>query len=669
MSSKSAEKRLRELEQLVEKHNHRYHVLDAPEISDLEYDRLFKELETLEIKHPDLKSPTSPTVRVGGAPLESFKKSRHEAPMLSLMNTYSEEEFLDFDMRVKKLLELSDDAQVEYHVELKFDGLSMNLTYADGVLEKAATRGDGEVGEEVTANIRTIRSIPLRLNTSNPPKRIEIRGEVILQIADFEKLNQEQEKREEKIFANPRNAAAGSIRQLDPRIAASRPLTAFWYGMGAADGYQPKTIGEFHDTLQAWGFKTGKNWKICQGAQAVLEFYREIHAERDSLPFEIDGIVVKLNSFRQLDQAGFVARAPRGMVAFKYPSRQVTTTIDDIIIQVGRTGALTPVAILKPVSVGGVMVGRATLHNQGEIDRKDVRIGDTVVVQRAGDVIPEVVSVVVEKRTGREKKFEIPRECPSCGTEAVLKEGEAVIRCPNRACPAQFVERVRHFVMKDAMNVEGLGEKVVELLVEKKLVQKLADLYRLEKDEILRLEGFKEKSTQKLLDAIEATRKTELYRFIFALGIRHVGERTSKSLAQHFGSFDALMQATQSDFESIHEVGTEMAAALAEYFGNAENRSEIAELLREVELIAPRKNAEAGVFKGKVFVLTGTLPTLSRTEATQMIEAQGGKTSSSVSKKTDFLLAGAEAGSKLDKAKDLNVRVLSEEEFLLLLRK
>lgn len=662
------EKRLRELEKLVDYHNHRYHVLDAPEIEDIEYDRLFKELESLEQAHPELKSPLSPTVRVGGAPLDSFKKSRHEAPMLSLMNTYSEEEFLDFDVRMKKLLELSDDAQVEYHVELKFDGLSMNLTYVEGVLEKAATRGDGEVGEEVTANIRTIRSIPLKLNTATPPKRIEIRGEVILRIADFEKLNQEQEKRGEKIFANPRNAAAGSIRQLDPKIAASRPLTAFWYGMGAAEGFQPKTIGDFHETLKTWGFKTGQHWKICSGASAVLEFYREIHAQRDQLPFEIDGIVVKLNSFRQLDQAGFVARAPRGMVAFKYPSRQVTTTVEDIIIQVGRTGALTPVAILKPVSVGGVIVGRATLHNQGEIDRKDVRIGDTVVIQRAGDVIPEVVSVVVEKRTGREKKFEIPRECPSCGTIAELKEGEAVIRCLNRNCPAQFIERVRHFVMKDAMNVEGLGEKVVELLVNEKLVRKLADLYRLQKDQILALEGFKEKSTQKLLDAIEATRKTELYRFIFALGIRHVGERTSKSLAQHFGSFDALMSASLEDFEAIHEVGTEMAAALAEYFRNDENRAEIAELFKEVELIAPRKNAEAGVFKGKVFVLTGTLPTLSRTDATQMIEAQGGKTSSSVSKKTDFVLAGEEAGSKLDKAKDLGVRVLSEEEFLAMLR-
>jgi DNA ligase (NAD+) len=664
--SKSNEKqmaRARELSDLLEHHNHKYYVLDESEISDAEYDRLFHELRALEEAFPDLKSPNSPTSRVGAAPVEAFTKIKHRVPMLSLGNAFSEEDLQSFDERMRKLLEKSEGEALEYHVELKFDGLSMSLTYEDGRFAFAATRGDGETGEDVSHNLRTLRSVPLQLRGKKIPSRIEIRGEVILPLRDFEKLNRDQEKRGEKIFANPRNAAAGSIRQLDPKIAAARPLTAFWYGVGACEGMTFDSVDTLQSTFSEWGLQTGEHRKVCKGVSEVMKFYRKIEGMREKLDYEIDGIVVKLNRFKDIDQAGYVSRAPRGMIAFKYPPRQETTQIEDILVQVGRTGALTPVAILKPVKVGGVVVSRATLHNQDEIDRKDIRVGDTVFIQRAGDVIPEVVAVVKEKRTGREKQFSIPDWCKANGIEFERKEGEAAFRAIN-AGGELTKRRFEHFAMKDAMNIDGLGEKIIEQLLESKKIETFADLYRLKLKDLLELEGFKEKSSQNLFDSIQATRKTELYRILFALGIRHVGERTSKTLANYFGSIDPMLKASEDDFMAIHEVGPEVAKSLREYFSSSEGAAEVRGLLKFLEPIAPRANAGAGPLSGATVVLTGTLPTLGRSDATKLVEDAGGKVSSSVSKKTTFVVAGADAGSKLDKANELGILVLTEAELL-----
>jgi DNA ligase (NAD+) len=525
------------------------------------------------------------------------------------------------------------------------------------------------VGENVTANIRTIRAVPLRLNDSKPPERIEVRGEVLLPIADFEKLNRDQERKGQKLFANPRNAAAGSLRQLDAKVTASRPLTAFFYGLGLSDGVRFRTLAEFEDRLEEWGFRVGAERRVCKGAQAVLKFYREIEAKRDRLPYEIDGIVVKLNRLDLVEQAGYVARSPRGMIAFKYAARQETTVIEDIFVQVGRTGALTPVAKLKPVRVGGATVSRATLHNQDEIDRKDVRIGDTVLIQRAGDVIPEVVKVIEEKRTGKEKRYTLPTRCPVCGSPAERKPGEAVTRCTGRNCAAKLKESLRHLVMKDALNVEGMGEKIVELLVDEGLVKQPSDIFRLKSDRLLGLEGFAEKSSENLISAIEAARKPELYRLIFGLGIRHVGEQTAKALARHFGEFSRLQDATFEQLEEVGDVGPEVARSIREYFEDSVSARQARELLQVLEPINPKRQKAGGALEGKVIVLTGTLPSLSRGDATKLIEDHGGKTSSSVSKKTHFVLAGAEAGSKLDKARELGVTVMDEAQFLKMLKR
>jgi DNA ligase (NAD+) len=663
--SKAAQ-RIAELTDLIHHHDFRYYVLDDPEISDSAYDALMRELQKLEEDHPDLRQSNSPTQRVSGKALDMFQKVKHRVPMLSLANALAEQEFLDFDERVHRFLELEAGAPVEYFTELKFDGLSINLTYEKGELVCAATRGDGETGEDVTQNVRTIRSVPLRLNAKKPPGLIEIRGEVILPIAEFEKLNKEQEKKGEKLFANPRNAAAGSLRQLDSRITASRPLTAFFYGMGQVEGARFTKMSDYEDCLQEWGFPVGKWREICEGPEDVLKFYRKIEAQREKLPFEIDGVVVKLNRLAQIDQAGYISRSPRGMIAFKYPPRQETTTVEDIIVQVGRTGALTPVAIVSAIRLGGATVRRATLHNQDEIDRKDIRIGDRVVIQRAGDVIPEVVKTVVDVRTGKEKKFKLPEKCPVCGSHVERKEGEAVTRCPNRSgCPAQLKERIRHFAFIDAMNIDGLGEKIVEQLVDEDLVHRYGDLFRLKKEQILKLEGFAEKSSQNLIDAIHEARARELYRLIFGLGIRHVGERTAKTLANHFGSLEHIMKASVEELENVHEIGPEVAKSVHHYFSDKQSRKEVEDLLPFLKIKAPvRGTGGAGRFAGKTFVLTGTLPSLGRSDATRMIEEQGGRVSSSVSKKTDFVVAGEEAGSKLDKARDIGVRVIDEAELL-----
>ncbi len=655
-------KKMDELVEQILHHDRQYYVLDDPQISDAEYDRLYRELLELEKVHPELKRADSPTARMPGKPMDEFSKIKHRVPMLSLANALAEEEFLAFDERVHRVLEVEATQKLEYFVELKFDGLSMSLTYENGVFTRAATRGDGEIGEDVTHNVRTIRSIPLRLNTPKPPTFIEIRGEIVFPLKAFEELNREQEKKGLKIFSNPRNAAAGTIRQLDPSIAASRPLSGFWYGVGALESYRVKTLAELEETLVKWGFKVGEHRRVCKGPEEVLEFYREILEKREQLPYEIDGIVVKLNHLDLIDRAGYVARNPRGMVAFKYPPRQDSTRILDIIVQVGRTGALTPVAIVEPVRLGGATVRRATLHNQDEIDRKDVRIGDTILIQRAGDVIPEVVKVLIEKRTGKERKFTLPDHCPVCGSAVDRKPGEAVTRCTARNCVAQLKERLRHFVMKDAMNVDGMGEKVVEQLVDQGLVRHPADLFKLTAAQLLELEGYAEKSSENTISALNAARTPDLHRLIFGLGIRHVGEQTAKALARHFGSLDPLFEATEEALQEVADIGPEVARSLVEWFQSKDNRLELHQLLKEVSPKAPARGAGQGRLAGKTVVLTGTFPTLSRSEATQLVEAHGGKVSSSVSKKTHLVVAGEDAGSKLSKARELDVEVIDEEE-------
>ncbi len=665
----SAAQRIQELTALIHHHDFRYYVLDDPEVSDAAYDALFRELQDLEKQHPDLRQSDSPSHRVGGQALSQFTKISHRVPMLSLANALTEEEFQEFDQRVHRFLDRPVGDILEYYVELKFDGLSVNLTYENGSLSHAATRGDGETGEDVTHNVRTIRSVPLKLRTQTPPQLIEVRGEVILPIEDFEKLNRQQEEAGQKTFSNPRNAAAGSLRQLDSNVTASRPLTIFCYGMGYVSDLKLKTMAEYQDQLAEWGFPVGEFRRVCRGVNEVLKFYREIQERRSDLPFEIDGIVVKLNRLIELDQAGYIARSPRGMIAFKYPPRQETTVIEDIVVQVGRTGALTPVAHVTPVRIGGAIVKRATLHNQDEIDRKDIRIGDRVVIQRAGDVIPEVVKVITDVRTGREKKFQLPKTCPVCGSLVVRKEDEAVTRCVSRNCIAQLKERIRHLASLDALNIEGLGDKIVEQLVDAGLVKNYADLFTLTFEQIIDLEGFAERSTQKLLDAIQRAKTPELDRLIYGLGIRHVGEKTAKSLARHFGEIEKLMVANESDYENIHEVGVEISKSLLHFLSDPQTIRELRHLLHHVHPRKPKvPRAEGGLrLSGKTVVITGTLPTLSRSDATRLIEENGGKTSSSVSKKTTFVLAGEEAGSKLEKAKDLGVEVLSEGQFLKLI--
>ena len=666
-----AAERIRELTASIHHHDFRYYVLDDPEISDAEYDRLFRELQALEESFPDLRLSDSPTQRVGGKALDEFSKLRHRVPMLSLANALSEAEFRQFDERVHRFVEIEEKRELEYFSELKFDGLSLNLTYENGVLISAATRGDGELGEDVTQNIRTIRAIPLRFRGNHLPELIEVRGEALLPIEAFEKLNRDQEKKGQKLFANPRNAAAGSVRQLDPSMTASRPLTFFAYGLGhlsaPVQSIGCKKISDYETRLEEWGFQVGQWRRVCKGPQAVLEFYREVETKRDSLPFEIDGVVVKLNDFALIDRAGYVARSPRGMIAFKYPPRQETTQIEDILVQVGRTGALTPVAVVKPVRLGGATVRRATLHNQDEIDRKDIRIGDRVLVQRAGDVIPEVVKVITEARTGKEKPFRLPERCPVCQSQVERKAGEAVVRCVARNCVAQLKERIRHLVMKDALNIEGMGEKIVELLVDEGLVKEPANLFQLEYEQVRALEGFADKSTQNLLDAIEKARSNELYRLIFGLGIRHVGEQTAKLLAQHFGGLDALMSASVEALQEVPEVGPEVAKSVRDFSEDGQNQREVKNLLKFISPLAPRRPKATDLvaeMAGKTFVLTGTLPSLSRSDATRLIEECGGKVSSSVSKKTHYVVAGEEAGSKLEKARELGVAVLDEAELL-----
>ena len=666
MERKEAEARAAWLRSELERHNYLYYVKDSPEITDAEYDALFRELQAIEAEYPDLVTPDSPTQRVGAKPAEEFKQIRHRVPMLSLQNAMDEGELREFDARVCRLLETRD--PIEYVCEPKFDGLSAELVYEDGVLLAASTRGDGFVGEDITANVKTIRSVPLRLRTGDGqamPRLLEVRGEILMPIAAFEELNREREARGEPVFANPRNAAAGSARQLDPGVTAVRPLQFYAYALGVSEGFSVECQADLLRALRAFGFRVSDLFTVARGADEVMRAYRELGARRDSLPFEIDGMVVKVNSFALQRELGEVSRSPRWAIAFKFPPEQQVTRVEDIIVNVGRTGVLTPVACLRPVRVAGVMVKRATLHNEDEVARKGVMIGDHVLVQRAGDVIPEVVLVLKERRTGEERPFVMPSTCPACGGPVSRREGEVAWRCTSVDCPAQLKERIVHFASRKAMDIEHLGERLTEQLVDGGLVRTVADIYTLTKADLLKLERMADKSAQNVLDAIEASKKRPLSAVVVALGIPQVGEALARSLADHFGSIDALMEADEEELAKVEDVGPVVAKEIAQFFGNEKNR-EVIRRLREagVRMEHETRAVEARVaFAGKTFVFTGTLSSMTREQAQELVVSLGGKAAGSVSRKTDYVVAGADAGSKLAKARELGIKVLTEAEF------
>src|SRR5881296_1181535 len=649
----------------IERHNHRYYVLDDPEISDAEYDALFRRLQALEEAHPELRTPDSPTQRVGAAPLAEFATVRHRQPMLSLQNVTTPEEMAAFDERVRKFLGRE---RIQYVAEPKIDGVAVELVYEKGVLTVGSTRGDGTVGENVTPNIRTIRSVPLHLRSEarKPPELLEVRGEVYLPIEAFRRLNREREEAGQPVFANPRNAAAGSLKQLDPRVTASRPLALVCHGVGEVRGVKLSRHWEALEAFQGWGLRPVPRTQVLDSLDAAGAFYAELERERDSLPYEIDGIVVKVNDVGLQRRLGEISRAPRWAVAWKFKPRQATTRIVNILPSVGRTGVLTPVAELEPVQVGGVTVRNASLHNVDEVERKDVRIGDTVLLERAGDVIPYVVKVVTERRTGGEKRFRMPPRCPVCGAKVVRAEGEVAYRCIGLACAAKLKQQLRFFGARGAMDVEGLGEKLVDQLVDRGLVRDVADLYRLDTDTFASLERMGKKSAANLRAELERSTQTTLPRLLVALGIRQVGEATAKALAEHFGTLERLMDATEEELQEVRDVGPEVAASIRGFFAEKQNRKVIQKLLaagvRPAAVARPK-----GPLAGKKFVLTGTLETMTRPEAQRRIEALGGRVQSSVSKETDYVVAGADPGSKLAKAKALGVRTLEEKAFVKLL--
>lgn len=646
--------------------DHAYYVQDQPLLPDIEYDKLFRELLEIEAQHPDWVQLDSPSQRVGGNASALFTEVKHYTPMLSLNNALTQDEAQAFDKRCAEGLERD---CVEYAVELKFDGLAISLWYEEGVLKKAATRGDGYTGEDVTANVLTIKSIPLRLNTPRPPQFIEVRGEVFMSHHAFKQLNQQAIARGDKTFANPRNAAAGSLRQLDPLVTATRPLSFFSYGVGAVQGWVvPKSHAELMETYMSWGLPVCEYRQVVRGFDGLLAFYDQIGKIRDQLPYDIDGVVYKVNSRTEQDELGFVSRAPRFAVAHKFPAQEALTRLLGIDVQVGRTGAITPVARLEPVVVGGVTVTNATLHNEDEIRRKDVRIGDIVIVRRAGDVIPEVVSVVKEQRSSELTAFVMPSQCPICGSHIERPVDEAIARCTGGLfCQAQRKQALLHFAQRKAMDIEGLGDKLVDQLVDQQIIKTPADLYRLGFMSLVQLERMGEKSAQNLLASIEKSKKTTLARFIFALGIRHVGETTGKDLAQHFQSIDALITASYEQLLEVKDVGPTVAQSIIEFMAESHNREVIEALIASgIECQVDKKQIVDAV-AGKTFVLTGTLPTLSREQAKDMLEKAGAKVAGSVSAKTDYVVAGADAGSKLEKARQLGVAVIDEAQLLQLL--
>jgi len=657
----------KEIEKLIKEineHNYRYYVLDAPVISDEEYDRMFRRLKELEEKY-DYVLPDSPTGRVGAPPLDKFEKVKHTEPMLSLDNAFSHDEVREFDQRAKRFLK--SDEEIEYTVEPKYDGLAMELSYEKGLLVRASTRGDGYEGEDVTTNVRTIKALPLRIEGVDVPEVIDIRGEVYMDIEEFEKLNKEREKSEEPLFANPRNAAAGSVRQLDSSITEKRRLHMACYGIGAAKGITFQSQTDFIAWLKKAHFPTPFILDRVRGIEKVVESIKNIEGKRPTFPFETDGAVVKVNDFSLQKNLGFKTREPRWAIAYKFPAHQGTTQVEDIIANVGRTGTVTPVAMLKPVRIGGVTVSRSTLHNWDEIERKDIRIGDTVVVERAGDVIPHVVTVIKEKRTGAEKKFPPPEHCPVCGSNVVREEGEVAYRCLGLNCEAQVLEKIYHYASRGAMDIEHLGGKNVELLYSQGLIRHFADLYKLRKEQLLELPRYAEKSAQNLIDSIERSKKTTLARFLYALGILHVGEFAAKQLARHFKTIGELYDVTPERIMEIKQMGEKLAESIADFFKEKENQKTLNTLIQKYKLGITNPDYEGDVKKkekrpldGLTIVVTGTL-SRPRNEIEELIERNGGRAAGSVSKKTSFLLAGEEAGSKLDKAKELGVKIIDED--------
>jgi len=665
MSSPAIQKKLEALREKIRHHEYRYYVLDDPEMSDADFDKLMNELKRLEAEHPELITPDSPTQRVGGKPREGFVKAKHSSPMLSLDNAYSEEELRDWERRVHELTGRTD---LEYMCELKLDGMSLALVYSDGRLERGITRGDGTTGEDVTANVRTVRSIPLtiakdKLKRAGIPTDFEVRGEMLMPLAAFRKLNEERERQGLATFANPRNFTAGTVRQLEPSITAQRRMDFFAY-MLLKDGRtnfdrQSLTM----DALEWAGFKVNPNRKLAKNLAEVWKFIQSWESKRESLPYEIDGIVIKVDRTAWQQELGFTGKAPRWAIAYKYAARGGVTQIEDIVPQVGRTGKLTPVAWLKPVSIGGTTVSRATLHNMDEIERLGVKIGDWVEVERGGDVIPKVVKVVEDKEHPRGKKqFVMPEHCPVCGGNVVRTPGEVDHRCVNANCPAKLQGTILHFASRHVMNIDGLGEALVNQLTERGLVKNVADLYKLTKADLLKLERMGEKSADNVLAEIEASKKLPLERVIYGLGIRFVGERTAQFLAEHFGSLDAIMNASAEQLEEVNEVGPRIAESIVEFFADEHNRKLVSDLRKAGLTFAGQKKEKGTKLAGKTFVLTGTLERHTRDEAKKMIEDAGGRVSGSVSKKTDYVVAGSDAGSKLDKARELGVSVIGEEE-------
>lgn len=663
MDLQSAEKRVKELHNLLNQYNYEYHVLDQPSVPDAEYDRLLHELIELEKDFPQLKSPDSPSQRVGGEVLDVFTKVQHQSSMLSLGNAFNEQDLKDFDRRIRQAV----GDHFSYVCELKIDGLAVSLRYEDGLFVQGATRGDGTTGEDITANLKTIRSIPLRLNQS---VSIEVRGEAFMPRKSFDSLNKRREEKGEELFANPRNAAAGSLRQLDPRIAASRNLDIFLYSIADVGETGVVSHSEGLDLLEDLGFKTNKERNRCANIDEVIQYIEKWTEKRPSLPYDIDGIVIKVDSLEQQQQLGTTAKSPRWAIAYKFPAEEVVTTLKEIELSVGRTGVITPTAILEPVRVAGTTVQRASLHNEDLIREKDIKIGDKVVVKKAGDIIPEVVNVLVEQRTGEEIEFNMPTHCPECESELVRLEGEVALRCINPKCPAQIREGLIHFVSRNAMNIDGLGERVVSQLFAEKLIEDVADIYKLTSEQLLALERMGEKSVTNLLNAIEASKANSLEKLLFGLGIRHVGAKAAKTLAQQFGTMDQLAKATHEELTAINEIGEKMADAVVTYF----EMEEVEELLTELKAVGVNmeykgrkpvstENAES-FFAGKTIVLTGKLEVLNRNEAKEKIEALGGNVAGSVSKKTHLVVAGEDAGSKLTKAQDLGIEVWNEERLL-----
>jgi len=663
MNLDALREKAKELRRQIETANYNYYVLDNPTISDAEYDRLMRELEQLEAAYPELRTPDSPTQRVGAQPLDEFKTVTHRVPMLSLDNAMDEGEIRDFAIRVQKSLP---GETVQFVCEPKIDGLAVELVYENGVFISGSTRGDGITGEDITQNLKTIRSIPLRLMPNLPiPTLLEVRGEVYMDKADFQRLNEQQLKEGKPLFANPRNSAAGSVRQLDPQITAKRPLKIFCYGLGSLEGYSFQTHHEFLEALIKWGFRVNPLIEIAKEFKELIAYYHKIESIRDSMPYDIDGVVYKVDSLAQQAKLGIKSRSPRWAIAGKFKAQQEVTQIIDIEASVGRTGAITPVAHLTPVQIGGVTVSHATLHNQDEIDRKDIRIGDWVVVQRAGDVIPQVVKVITERRTGNEKRYSIPANCPVCGTPVVREADEAKHRCPNINCPAQIKASIEHFASKRAMNIEGLGEKLIEQLVDSGLIKNVADIYFLRKEQLLSLERMGEKSAQNLLDAIAASQNISLARFIYALGIRNVGEHIAKVLAKAFGSLERLSQASEEELMAVEGVGPIVARSVRNFFNAESNRQTIEKLLSSgIRISSEQDYKQKEEIAGKTFVFTGTLTNFTREEAQALVEKYGGKSASSVSKKTDYVVVGENAGSKAETARKLGVKILNEAEFL-----